>query len=137
MKAYISASFSKRSVLENEIAVIKKTLIENGISPFVFVDEYLFETSQEQEMMQLALKEIDDCDLFIAETSIKGIGIGVEAGYAKAKNKTIFYLRNSASSHSTTISGISDFRIIYQNAQDLYQHLTSHLKTFLKEMATQ
>lgn len=123
MKAYISVSFSKRKLVDKEITAITDTLNEFKISSFVFVDNYKFDLAEEQQMMKQAMADIDNCDILIAETSYKGIGIGVEVGYAKAKNKTVIYLRQKDTEHSTTVSGISDFQIVYLNTNDLKNQL--------------
>lgn len=78
--------------------------------------------------MQQAMKDIDRCDLLIAETSDKGIGIGIEVGYAKAKNKPVIYVRHNTAEHSATVSGISDFQIVYVDAEDLKKQLSGVLK---------
>ena len=119
MRAYISVGYSKRKVLAEEVNAIKETLLTSKIEPIVFVDEFRFTTLQEKEMMVKALRSIDDCDILIAEVSDKAIGIGVEAGYAKAKGKTVIYLRNKTAEHSTTVSGIGDFSLIYNDVADL------------------
>lgn len=123
MKAYISVSFSNRKFVEKEIASIVDTLNDFKISSCVFVDNYKFDLTQERQMMAQAMADIDNCDILIAETSDKGIGIGIEVGYAKAKSKTVIYLRNKDKEHSTTISGISDFQIIYMDTNDLKKQL--------------
>lgn len=128
MTAYISVSFSKRRSLEKELTAIVDALTCLDIVPFVFVDTYQFNLAQEQKMMQQAMSDIGRCDLLIAETSEKAIGIGIEAGYAKAKGKPIVYLRQKDAEHSTTVSGISDFQIIYADADDLHQKLKDTLK---------
>jgi len=128
MTAYISVSFSARKHIEKELAAINKTLIETEITPHVFVDIYKFDPSQEQQMMQQALTDIDKCDLFIAEVSNKAIGIGVEAGYAKAKGKPVIYIRQPGAEHSTTVSGISDFQIVYSDPIDLQTQLAATLR---------
>lgn len=74
-------------------------------------------------MMNQAIRDIDNCDILIAETSDKGIGIGIEVGYAKAKNKPIIYIRSAKAEHSTTVSGISDYQIIYADIGDLKNKL--------------
>ncbi|MBI5372818.1 MAG: nucleoside 2-deoxyribosyltransferase [Sphingobacteriales bacterium] len=125
MKAYISVSFDKRKLLDPEIRAITDTLTEYEISYLVFVDLYKFDLAGEREMMKQAMSEIDDCDLLIAETSDKGIGIGIEAGYAKAKGKTVIYLRQKDREHSTTLSGISDFQVIYPDTADLKKQLAA------------
>ena len=123
MKAYISISYHKRKGMEAEVHAIKEILLNHKIKPFVFVDEFEFRSEKESEMMQQAMRSIDDSDLLIAETSDKGIGIGIEVGYAKAKGKTVIYLRNKNAEHSTTISGMSDFQIAYIDINDLKDQL--------------
>jgi nucleoside 2-deoxyribosyltransferase len=88
------------------------------------VDRYSFASDQEQEMMKQAMKDIDDSDFLIAEASHKAIGLGVEVGYAKAKNKPIVYLRKRNAEHSTTVSSISDFHVIYDTISDLETKLS-------------
>lgn len=124
MKAYISISYNKRQELNDELQSIIQALKELQIKQFVFVDNFKFSSDQEKEMMQQAIASIDDCDLLIAETSDKGIGIGVEAGYAKAKGKPVIYMRNRNAEHSTTVAGISDFQIIYDDIKNLREQLT-------------
>jgi nucleoside 2-deoxyribosyltransferase len=131
MKAYISISFAKRYSLAEEVNSIIETLKKLNIEPFIFVDSYKFRPSQEKEMMQQAMLSIDSCDLLIAETTDKGIGIGVEVGYAKAKGKRVIYIRNKNGEHSTTASGISDFQIIYDDLFDLKRQLTVALSAIV------
>jgi 2'-deoxynucleoside 5'-phosphate N-hydrolase len=128
MTAYISISFSKRELVEKELSAIIDTLNELNIIPFVFVDRYKFELTQEKQMMQQAMTDIDNCDLLIAETSDKGIGIGVEVGYAKARAKPVIYVRQKMPEHSTTVSGMSDFQIIYSDTIDLRKQLAKTLR---------
>jgi len=123
MTAYISVSFSNRKLADNVLTTIADTLNELGIATFIFVDNYKFEATQERQMMQQAMADIDNCDMLIAETSHKAIGIGVEAGYAKAKGKTIIYMRQTNAEHSTTVAGISDLQIVYNDEGDLKRKL--------------
>lgn len=131
MKAYISVSFSKRKLLDKEITAIVDILNVFKISAFVFVDNYKFNITQEREMMQQAMTDIYNCNILIAETSNKGIGIGIEVGYAKAKGKPIIYLRQKDAEHSTTVSGISDFQIIYDDVNDLREQLAEILNRIM------
>ncbi len=127
MTAYISVSFSRRKLADRELTAITDTLNEFGITPFIFIDKYKFDQVQERQMMQQAMADIDNCDLLIAETSDKGIGIGIEAGYAKAKGKQVVYVRQKETEHSTTVSGISDFQVIYLDTADLRVQLAGIL----------
>lgn len=131
MKAYISVSFSKRKTFDSIIKSINLTLLQHQIKSFVFVDHYSFNSSEEKEMMQTAMNDIKSSQLLIAETSYKGIGIGIEVGYAKALNIPTIYLRNSEAEHSTTVSGISDYQIIYKDENDLNLQLIKILQEII------
>jgi nucleoside 2-deoxyribosyltransferase len=135
MQAYIAVSYGKRRFLQKELDAIAEVLHEFSITPFVFVDSYSFNKSQgkpalpaDREMMQQAFAEIDKSDILVAETSDKAIGIGVEAGYAKAKNKPVIYIRRQDAEHSTTVSGASDFQVFYTGPDDLKKQLGEILK---------
>ncbi|MBL0356832.1 MAG: hypothetical protein IPP72_08015 [Chitinophagaceae bacterium] len=119
MQAYISISFSRRQLLNAEVQAIIELLHRYGIKPFVFVDHYSFDKSQEQQMMLQAFADIDQSGFLIAETSEKAIGIGVEVGYAKGKTKPVIYLRKSIAEHSTTVAGASDYQVVYGDIDDL------------------
>jgi 2'-deoxynucleoside 5'-phosphate N-hydrolase len=131
MTAYISISYSKRKLMDEELNAIVDTLKSFSIVPFVFADQYQFNRSEEQQMMQQAMTDIDRCDILIAETSDKGIGIGIEVGYAKALNKPVIYIRRKEAEHSTTVSGISDFQIIYADTSDLQVKLETVIHTLM------
>lgn len=128
MTAYISVSYAKRKSIQNTLNAITATLKAFAIKPFIFVDKYQFEPTEEKQMMMQAMSDIDNCDILIAETSDKAIGIGIEVGYAKAKNKIVIYLRQKETEHSTPVSGISDFQLIYDDPEDLQLQLFSVLK---------
>lgn len=132
ISAYISISRSHRKMLEESLQSIVTTLARSGIISFVFVDNHSFDADQSAEMMDQAMKDIDQCDLLIAETSHKAIGIGVEAGYARGKNKPVIYLRQQDAEHSTTMAGISEFQVIYKNAADLKAQLSAAIAEILK-----
>ncbi len=123
MSAYISISNNKRKELISTLNAITDTLKANNIEPFIFIDNYEYDAQQENQMMLQAMEDIDKSDLLIAETSEKAIGIGIEAGYAKATHKPVIYLRHIASEHSTTHSGISDYQVIYENELNLQMKL--------------
>ena len=132
MKAYVAVSYNKRQSLSNVLNCITTTLKQYRIEPLVFVDQYQFTITEEKQMMQQAMAAIDDCDILIAETSDKAIGIGIEVGYAKAKGKPVIYVRHADAAHSTTVSGISNFQIIYTNNADLAEALKNIIIQLLK-----
>lgn len=123
--------------MDKEVAAIMDTLNAFKIASFVFVDHYKFDLSEERQMMQQAMTEMDQCDLLLAETSDKGIGIGIEVGYAKAKGKPVIYLRQKDAAHSSTVSGISDFQIIYLDSSELQVKLAAVLREIKKSFKIQ
>ncbi|MEO7531917.1 MAG: nucleoside 2-deoxyribosyltransferase [Sediminibacterium sp.] len=129
-KAYLALSYQNRKNLQAEIEAIQKTLASFHIELFIFVDVYHFSTDEEKKMMQTAFNEIDASDFLIAEVSEKAIGVGIEIGYAVAKNKRIIYLRNDASEHSATAAGSSSNVLIYQDAKALAEKLAAILSPF-------
>lgn len=128
-RAYLAISFSHRHVLEQLISAIKTQLKEYSIELFVFTDEYLFNAEQEKEMMQQAFKEIDECELLIAECSVKAIGVGIEAGYALGRGKEVWYIRQENSPHSTTLSGAAHKHFIYRDVEDISSQIQKELHT--------
>jgi len=129
--AYLSVSFSKRKQAERALNAIVATLNGFNIAAFIFVDNYKFDAAAEKEMMRQAMADIDQSDFLIAETSEKGIGIGIEAGYAKAKGKPVVYVRQKDAEHSTTLSGISDFQVVYKDSEDLQKKLDPVIRRIL------
>ncbi|HOZ67911.1 MAG TPA: nucleoside 2-deoxyribosyltransferase [Chitinophagaceae bacterium] len=123
MKAYIAIPYQGRKEIREELDTITSILNQCGVSSFVFADQYSFKAEEEKEMMQQAMEAISQSDWLIAFASEKAIGIGIEAGYAKGKGKPVIYIRHIEAEHSTTLSGISDYQIIYVDLQDLAQKL--------------
>ena len=127
-KAYFAISYSNRKQFDKEVDSLQKLFNKNNIELLVFVDKYDFKVNQEKEMMKTAFEEIDSSNFFIAELTTKSIGVGIEIGYAFAKEKPIFYLRKKKSEYSTTASGCSSYIIEYENEFDLRDSIDKLLK---------
>ena len=127
-KGYLAISYSNRSLFDNEIESLKKLFKKNDIELLVFVDKYDFKANQEKEMMKTAFNEIDNTDFLIAELTTKSIGVGIEIGYAFAKEMPIIYLRKKNSEYSTTASGSSTYIVEYENEIDLYESMERLLR---------
>ena len=122
-KAYLAISYSNRKKFDKEVSNLKTFLLKKGIDLLVFVDKYNFKPNEEQLMMQTAFKEIDSCDLLIAELTTKSIGVGIEIGYAFANKIPIIYLYKKNTEYSTTASGSANHSIVYNNEADLIKKL--------------
>ena len=123
MKAYIAIPYQGRNEIREELDTITSILNQCGVSPLIFADQNSFKAEEEQQMMQQAMEDINESDWLITLASEKAIGIGIEAGFAKGKGKPVIYIRHMEAEHSTTLSGISDYQIIYVDLQDLGQKL--------------
>lgn len=122
-KAFLSLSFKHKAELESITATIVNTFRGFNIDVIVFAQEFCFSKGEEEKMMNTALEYIKNSDIFIAEVSYKEIGIGIEAGYAKALNKQIVYLKSNDSELSTTLLGIASIMIEYKNVEELENKL--------------
>ena len=69
--------------------------------------------------MKLTFEKIDSCDLVIIDLTEKGVGLGIEAGYAYAKETPIITIAKSGSDISETLVGISKKIFFYKNIEDI------------------
>lgn len=128
--AYLAISYNNRKNLQTEVDAIRHVLAQHGTKLFVFVDTYQFTPDESRQMMTQAFADINASDLLIAEVSEKAIGVGIEIGYAVAKDKPVIYLRNSAAGHSTTAAGSTDHIVVYKDLPDLATKLAEELSVF-------
>lgn len=130
-KAYFAISYSNRKQFENEVNCLKRLFENYGLALVVFVDLYDFNPNQEKEMMRTAFEAIDNVDFLIAELTTKSIGVGIEIGYARAKEKPIIYLRRNSAEYSTTAAGSSAYVIAYENELDLFTKMDQLVKQLM------
>lgn len=71
------------------------------------------------KLMELTFKEIDSCDLLVIELTEKGVGLGIEAGYAFAKDIPIFTIVKKGADISETLIGISQKILFYDDIEDI------------------
>ena len=64
------------------------------------------------ELMDRSFAEIDGCDVVVVDLSEKGVGVGIEAGYAYARRIPILTIAAQGADVPTTLRGIS--REIFQ-----------------------
>jgi nucleoside 2-deoxyribosyltransferase len=69
--------------------------------------------------MKLTFEKINNCDLVIIDLTEKGVGLGIEEGYAYAKEIPIITIAKSGSDISETLVGISKKIFLYNNIEDL------------------
>ena len=124
MKIFLAIKYNKDSLeLVPDIkGIIEKS--EHTIYCFATDEPYIKDT---KEMMRKAFEKIDESDLVIVESSNIAFGVGIEAGYAFAKNKKIITIVNKSAENSSTLKGISESYIIYSDFTDLKIQLQKYL----------
>jgi len=133
MKAYVSVDHNSRKKLSKEIIALGMALSTASVEQYIFVDKHVFEEGQEIELVQKALKEIDNSNFVIVETTYETVTSSVEVGYAKAKRKPIVYLQHENAPISPILFGLSNFHIKYANPKDLFDQMSEFLKNILPQ----
>lgn len=122
MKSYLAIkfkeNFSNQKLIENISDVLKEDSIETVVMARDFEKWGEVKFSPE-ELMRKTFEEIDDVDFLIIEFSEKGVGLGIEAGFAFAKNKPIVVVAKGDSDISSTLQGIAKEVIFYDKPEDL------------------
>ncbi len=67
------------------------------------------------ELMGRSFAELDKCDVVVVDISEKGVGVGIEAGYAYARRIPILTIAVPGADVPTTLRGIS--REVFQYRQ--------------------
>ncbi len=79
------------------------------------------------ELMQITFKEIAASDVLVVESSVRGVGLGIEAGYAFARGVPILVVARSGAVISSTLSGIASAQAHYSSDTELEQFLSQEL----------
>ncbi len=124
MKAYLAFKFKEDYSNKQFIGDVSGALAHAGIETTVMVRDYEKWGAIKltpAEFMPLAFKAIDDSDILIAEFTEKGVGLGIEVGYAHAKKKPIIVIAKENTEISDTLRGIADRIIFYSEPEELAQ----------------
>ena len=110
MRAYISIKYREDNSNKNCIEKISFALEQNGFETVCITRDIekwgQIELSPE-ELMQRTFAEIDSSDLIVVDLTEKGVGLGIEAGYAYAKGIPVVVIAKTGSDISATLQGIS------------------------------
>lgn len=127
MKVFLSVKYhtdmSNRGHIERLLGMLKDLRYET----FCVVRdlETWGETAvDERELMRITFERIRASHLVLADLSEKGVGIGIEAGYAAARGIRVVVIAPEGCDISTTLKGIAEACFTYRNEADLRQFLT-------------
>ena len=118
MKAFLSIKYFADHRNKNRIQAISSALKQNGIDSVCIardVEKWGAVTFEPAELMARTFQEIDSCDRVVVDLTEKGVGIGIEAGYAHAKQIPIITIACQGAHISETLRGISRYVFLYDD----------------------
>lgn len=124
-KIFVSYSFSQRKNFEEFHNKLKNFLEKKyNLEVYAFVFDFT-DKVDDKKLMEEALSKIDSSDILMVELSNMSVGVGIEAGYAKAKGIPIIYLHKNGTDIKQVMNGISEKVITYTEAEDLINQLST------------
>ena len=121
-KAFIAIKYYSDKSKKKLVESLYNALIKNNVKPYAIVSElekYGQTVFDAKTLMKKTFKKIDTSDLVIVDLTEKGVGIGIEAGYAYAKNIPVFTIARTGSDVSKTLEGISKAVYYYKDEKAL------------------
>ncbi len=76
-------------------------------------------------LMRVSCEALDASELVVVDLTEKGVGIGIEAGYAYARGIPIVTIAEAGADVSTTLEGISRSVSFYRDAEELERVLAA------------
>jgi nucleoside 2-deoxyribosyltransferase len=125
-KAYLAIKyhpdFRNRPLIEAFDAALKDNQWEM-VAVFRDVEKWGDITLTPQELMAISFDLIDQCDCLLVVLNEKGVGIGIECGYAFAHQKPIFVIAEQGADISETLKGIAQSVQFYSSVAALSDKL--------------
>ncbi|MCA9980147.1 MAG: nucleoside 2-deoxyribosyltransferase [Anaerolineales bacterium] len=122
MKAYLAIKYHQNQENREAIERISAALAHHGLETVCVVrdlelwGEVCFTAV---ELMQKSFTALETSDVIIVELTEKGVGVGIEAGYAAAKGIPIITIASAGADISDTLQGISHAVLSYAHVDDL------------------
>jgi len=122
MRAYIAIKYHLDNRNRPAIEQISGALEQSGFDTICIardVEEWGRIRFTPGELMHRSFEAIDASDVVVIDLTEKGVGIGIEAGYACAKDIPIITIAKSGADISTTLQGISQAVMWYDSYDEL------------------
>ncbi len=122
MKAFISIKY--REDQQNRLCIekISAALEQSGFETVCVtrdIEKWGQVEFSPETLMRKTFDEIDSSHLIVVDLTKKGVGLGIEAGYAHARGKPIVTIAKKGSDISTTLLGISQKLFLYHEFDEL------------------
>lgn len=122
MRAYIAIKYHEdgrnRHTIQKISSAFEKTGFET-VCIFRDIEEWGQVHLDPVELMKRTFECIDSSDIVVIDLTEKGVGLGIEAGYAFANKIPVITIAHDGADISTTLEGISQKIYIYTDLDDL------------------
>lgn len=121
MKCFLGAKYRDDEGNRELVEGLKSVLEEAGfeVSCVVLEGYGSVETVSAEELMDRTFSMLRSCDLVVIELSEKGVGLGVEAGFARAIGLPVFTVLKNGCVVSRTLKGVSEEVVRYDDVKEL------------------
>lgn len=120
--AYLGIKYHPDNRNRSLIESVAQAMAGEGITTHVVardVERWGEVSLSPEELMVRTFEAIDGSDFVLIELSEKGVGLGIEAGYAFARSIPVVVVHRAGTGVSATLAGIADAIFEYRNEADL------------------
>lgn len=131
-QAYIAIKYHEDHANRERIEGITRALEAHGFSAYCVardLEEWGAVHCDPPTLMRKSFEAIAASALVVVDLSEKGVGVGIEAGYAHAHRIPIVVIAHTDSPISETLRGIAARIAFYRNDQDLVQFFATLRQT--------
>lgn len=122
MKAYLGIKFHPDNRNRDTIETVSQAIESCGFETICIrrdVEKWGAVHLSSHELMTRTFEVIRSCHLVVIDLTEKGVGLGIEAGYAYAWSIPVVAIARGGSDISTTLRGISKEVGLYETSHDL------------------
>lgn len=122
MKLYLAIKYHPNQQNRGQIEAISGILEQQGFETVCIVrdaEQWGQVHFTPAELMQKSFAEIETSDVVVIELTEKGVGLGIEAGYAYAKGIPLVTIARKGADISETLAGISQTLFLYDCMDEL------------------
>ncbi len=122
MQIYLAIKFHPDNQNQPLIEAISNHLSSQGHSVICAVrdfEKWGTKTFEPQELLFKAFEAIENSDAVLIEATEKGMGVGIEAGFAFARNKPVMTVAKHGSDISINLRSLSSKVISYSEVREI------------------
>jgi nucleoside 2-deoxyribosyltransferase len=122
MRVYLAIKYHENNTNRARIEGILAIFERHGLETYCIardLEQWGTVTVDAHVLMQKAFQAIDISNIVCVDLTEKGVGVGIEAGYAFAKHIPIVTIAQADADISTTLRGISQKIVFYRRYDEL------------------